>query len=100
MRILKSLIGGSALLLLSSVVAADNPFARAEIGGVVTSVFPEAGVIMISGSRYKIAPDVQVLDANGGPIEGGVKALQSGIKIQYGFSSDGNNPGVAYIIVE
>jgi len=55
---------------------------------------------MISGSRYKIAPDVQVLDANGGPIEGGVKALQSGIKIQYGFSSDGNNPGVAYIIVE
>ena len=100
MKILKSLIAGSALLLLSSVVAADNPFARAEIGGAVTSVFPEAGVIMIDGARYTIAADVLVLDNAGNAIEGGVKALQSGMKIQYGFSSDGNNPGVAYIIVE
>ena len=95
----KTFIMACMFMALCSVAIADNPFARAEAGGTVTSVFPEAGLIMINGSRYKIANDIQVLDDLGNPIEGGVKALQSGMSIQYGFSSDANKPGVAFIIV-
>jgi hypothetical protein len=95
----KVLIMACMFMVLSGVSIADNPFARAEMGGVVTSVFPEAGLIMIDGSRYKLANDVQILDISGNALEGGVKALQSGMSIQYGSSGDANNPGISVIIV-
>ena len=86
-------------MALSGVAIADNPFARAEIIGKVTSVFPEAGLIMINGTRYEVTKDVVVLDESGNPLEGGIKALESGMRIQYGFSSDANKRGVAFIIL-
>ena len=95
----KIFITASMFMALSGVSLADNPFARAEIIGKVTSVFPEAGLIMINGTRYEVAKDVVVLDESGNALEGGIKALESGMNIEYGFSSDSNKPGVAFIIL-
>lgn len=99
MRILKSLIVGSALLFLSSVVAADNPFAKAEATGSVSSVFPEAGVILIDGAKYMLAEDVLVIGDDGNAIEGGVKALGAGTPIEYGVSRASGKSFVSVIIV-
>ena len=99
MKVVKSIIAGSILLLLSGAVAADNPFARAEIIGNVSSVFPKAGVMVINGSRYRIAEGVKVITDAGKPYEGGVEALTTGMSIQFGLSNDAKNPGVSVIIV-
>jgi hypothetical protein len=99
MSVVKSLIAGSILLLLGGSVAADNLFAQAEATGSVSSVFPEAGVILINGARYTLAEDVQVIADNGSAIEGGVKSLTSGMPIEYGFSQVKGKSVVSVIIV-